>query len=206
MDNINDLPTLENWESVEQNPEPVQYIQASLAKSQITIDWNTTCQIRVMAEQALGTQNTLIIHIHGGGFISMSSSSHQNYSRLWAHMMPNAVVCSLDYRLAPNEGRFPDQLDDCWQAYYYLVKHSEKVLKFKPERIILVGDSAGGNLVLSLCVMAIERKFRIPDGVVPCYACSVVSLEEYWPSLMFSLDDLILTQSFLNLCVESYLP
>jgi hormone-sensitive lipase len=144
-------------------------------------------------------QDTLVIHVHGGGFISMSSGSHQNYTRMWAKAMPNAIICSLDYRLAP-ESRFPAQIDDIWQAYYWLVINSSQFLGAPPKKIILTGDSAGGNLVLALTVMTIERKFRVPDGLVPSYASSIVSREEFWPSLLFSMDDLILTQSFLNLC------
>jgi hormone-sensitive lipase len=84
----------------------------------------------------------------------MSSGSHQNYTRSWAKSLPNAVVCSLDYRLAP-ESRFPNQLDDIWQAYYWLVVNAKTILGREPRKIILAGDSAGGNLILALTVMAI---------------------------------------------------
>lgn len=50
--------------------------------------------------------NKLIIHIHGGGFISMSSESHQNYTRLWSNEL-NVPIVSIDYRLAP-KNHFPD--------------------------------------------------------------------------------------------------
>jgi hormone-sensitive lipase len=119
--------------------------------------------------------------------------------------MPKAVICSLDYRLAP-KSRFPDQIDDVWQAYYWLILNSTEIFENPPKKIILIGDSAGGSLVVALTAMTIERKFRVPDGLVPCYASTIVSTEEFWPSLMFSMDDMILTQSFLNLCQSSYTP
>ena len=56
-------------------------------------------QIRILS--AGESPKNLIIHIHGGGFISMSSASHQNYSRIWAKELSNAILCSIDYRLAP---------------------------------------------------------------------------------------------------------
>jgi len=40
------------------------------------------------------------MHIHGGGFISMSSSSHQMYTRAWSNDL-DCPVFSIDYRLAP---------------------------------------------------------------------------------------------------------
>ena len=54
--------------------------------------------------------------------------------------------------------------------------------------------------------MAIDRNFRRPDGVVPIFAATICSDEKFWPSLLFAIDDTILTQSFLNICVSAYLP
>ena len=41
-----------------------------------------------------------ILHVHGGGFVSMSSGSHQNYTRVWANEL-NVPIFSVDYRLSP---------------------------------------------------------------------------------------------------------
>lgn len=63
----------------------------------------------------------IIIHYHGGGFVAMSSFSHQTYTRKWAnHMGEESVIFSVDYRLAP-EYPFPAALDDCWTAYLWIV-------------------------------------------------------------------------------------
>ena len=72
------------------------------------------------------TFKELVIHIHGGGFVSMSSSSHQSYTRQWANILQKPVF-SIDYRLAP-EHPYPAALDDCWQAYNWILDHSEEVL------------------------------------------------------------------------------
>ena len=63
--------------------------------------------------------NEVLIHIHGGGFIAMSSRSHQCYTRKFAKVT-GMVVFSVDYRLAPNPP-FPASLDDVWQAYYWII-------------------------------------------------------------------------------------
>ena len=39
----------------------------------------------------------------------------------------------------------------------------------------MVGDSAGGNLILAIAIMAIERGFRVPDGLVLCYPALALS-------------------------------
>lgn len=65
----------------------------------------------------------IIIHIHGGGFISMSSGSHQIYTRKWANALKIAVF-SIDYKLAPKHP-YPQAFDDCFQAYLWILGHVE---------------------------------------------------------------------------------
>jgi acetyl esterase/lipase len=84
----------------------------------------------------------------------MSSGSHLNYTKIWAKMIKRAIICSIDYRLAP-KSRFPCQLEDVWQAYFWLVINCKDYFGFTPKRVIVVGDSAGGNLALSITSMAI---------------------------------------------------
>lgn len=57
--------------------------------------------------------DSIVIHIHGGGFIATSSASHLNYLQAWVNNIKNAAFFSFDYRLSP-QSRFPDALDDCW--------------------------------------------------------------------------------------------
>ena len=68
----------------------------------------------------------LILHIHGGGFVAMSSASHQSYTRQWANLVRKPIF-SLDYRLAP-EFPYPAALDDCWQAYNWILDNCEDML------------------------------------------------------------------------------
>ena len=66
--------------------------------------------------------DTVIIHIHGGGFISTSSRNHQIYTRKWANNL-KLPIFAIDYRLAP-EHPYPDALDDCWQAYNWIMHYA----------------------------------------------------------------------------------
>lgn len=68
----------------------------------------------------------VILHIHGGGFVSMSPESHQNYTRRWA-LATKRPIFSIDYRLAP-ENPFPAALDDCWQFYNWLLVFAKDLL------------------------------------------------------------------------------
>jgi hormone-sensitive lipase len=54
----------------------------------------------------------------------MSSRSHQTYSRLWANNT-GIPIFSIDYRKAP-ENPYPDGLDDCWQAYNWVINYASR--------------------------------------------------------------------------------
>jgi hormone-sensitive lipase len=144
---------------------------------------------------------TVIFHVHGGGFISMSSNAHQNYSRRWARDL-DALVFSVDYKLAP-EFPFPRPLDDVWQAYCWLVTHGNS-LGIRLHKVILTGDSAGGNLVLAFALKICSTGVRPPDGIVLSYPATKVSMQDFTPSMLISLEDGVLPHTFLKLCIESY--
>jgi len=64
-------------------------------------------------------------------------------------------VFSIDYKLAP-EHPFPAAVDDCWQAYNWIIDNCKDTLWINPRKVVLVGDSAGGNLVLAVALRAIK--------------------------------------------------
>ncbi|WP_237154387.1 alpha/beta hydrolase [Oryzibacter oryziterrae] len=84
-----------------------------------------------------------IVFIHGGGFALCTLSSYDGLcSRLAADS--GAVVVSVDYRLAP-EHPFPAAPDDCRQALRWIAAQAS-ALGCDPARLMVAGDSAGGNL------------------------------------------------------------
>ena len=74
-----------------------------------------------------------------------------------------------------------------------------------PFKIILVGDSAGGNLVAALTNMLIKFGLRAPDGLVLVYPALNLNFNNYTPSLLTALNDTILPHTFLKICAKSYL-
>jgi hormone-sensitive lipase len=147
--------------------------------------------------------DTALIHIHGGGFIGSTTLSHVTYTCRWANAFENVAVFSVDYRLAP-QCRFPAAIDDCWQAYVWIVRHSREVLNLDFKRIVIAGDSAGGSLAYAITVMAIERGFRVPDALMPCYPTSMQSFEAFWPSMLAAVDEPILSCGFTILAWKAY--
>jgi len=111
----------------------------------------------------------------------------------------------VDYRLAPTHP-FPAALDDCWQAYNWIIDNCFTTLGISPTKVILVGDSAGGSLVLGVAYRAIKLGYRIPDGILLAYPALTVDEKQFSPSLLLSLEDYLLPYSVLRLCVEAYVP
>lgn len=98
-----------------------------------------------------------LLFIHGGGFIVGSSTSYGAFGARLARAV-GLETWAPDYRLSP-EHRFPDALNDvkaCWATL------SAKTAG----PIVLAGDSAGGNLALSLALHLRDAGERQPDAIV----------------------------------------
>ena len=100
-----------------------------------------------------------ILFLHGGGFIAGSPSLYRNLTWRIASAA-HARVLSLDYRLAP-EHPFPAALDDAVAAYRWLLAEGAV-----PERVAVMGDSAGGGLALSLLLRLRDEGVALPAAAV----------------------------------------
>lgn len=96
----------------------------------------------------------LILFMHGGGWVAGSLETHDFLAARLAEGTGSMVV-SVHYRRAP-ENRHPAQLDDCYTALCWAVRQAG-FLSVDPERIALVGDSAGGHLATSCAIRARDR-------------------------------------------------
>jgi len=92
--------------------------------------------------------------IHGGGYLFGSALTRDLRLERWAKTF-DCVVVSVDYRLAP-EHPFPAPLEDCHAGLCWIAKHADD-LGIDPERITVVGASAGGGLAAGLTLLARDR-------------------------------------------------
>jgi acetyl esterase len=90
-----------------------------------------------------------LLYLHGGGFVVGGLDSHDDICAELAGRAGLAVV-AVDYRLAP-EHRFPAAFDDCWAVLAALAAGK---LGLDPARLVVAGDSAGGNLAAALAMHA----------------------------------------------------
>ena len=96
----------------------------------------------------------ILVYGHGGGFVFCDLDSHDGLCRDIANRVP-AVVVSVAYRLAP-EHRWPAAADDFYAATGWAV-HNASSLGGDPGRIVVGGDSAGGNLAAVTALMARDQ-------------------------------------------------
>ncbi|XP_014288475.1 hormone-sensitive lipase [Halyomorpha halys] len=144
--------------------------------------------------------DSLLFHCHGGGFVSQSSRSHENYLRQWAIDL-DIPVLSVDYSLAP-EAPYPRALEEIFYAYCWALANPS-LLGTTAEKIVFAGDSAGANLNVALTMMCLEYGVRKPQGLFLAYIPIIMSLDPS-PSRLFSLIDPLLPMGFLNGLVKAY--
>ena len=120
-----------------------------------------------------GQKYPVLLFFHGGGWVT---ESVENYDRVCSRMAQSTdhIVMSVEYRLAP-EYRFPIPCEDCYEAAKAL-DAGRLILPVDPDRITIIGDSAGGNLAAAVCLKARDtgdftpkRQILIYPAVNNCY-------------------------------------
>lgn len=102
---------------------------------------------------------TILLYLHGGGFVVGSLQSHHAICAEIAEFA-GAELVSVDYRLAP-EHVWPAQTDDCFGVLKQLVGAGKQV--------VVIGDSAGGNLAAGLALRARDERLSGLIGQVLIY-------------------------------------
>ena len=156
-------------------------------------------------------KNTILIAIHGGGFISSSTLIHEKYYRKWAKKL-NIPIFGINYSLAPKY-QYPESLNDVYQAYMWILKHANDVLYINIKHIIIAGDSAGANLALGLYNLLIAIKeydpeigknIILPELIWAQYPVTYVNLKSFSNSFLLSLDSPMLNIETMKFMYETY--
>ena len=142
------------------------------------------------------SKERVILYCHGGGFATGSTKYARTVTSKLA-LATSMEVLVFDYRLAP-EHPYPAALEDAMKAWNYLM-----LLGYGADDVIVAGDSAGGNMALSLVLKLKEEKRRLPKGLV---------LFSPWTDLTCSGDsvrervacDPVLTPDYLERIREDY--
>ncbi|ACU84523.1 Esterase/lipase [Brachybacterium faecium] len=112
-------------------------------------------------------RDELLLFFHGGGWVTGDIESYTPACATMADLT-GCRVASVDYRLAP-EHPFPAGLEDCYGAARGLLENPSRAGLTDAEKIVLVGDSAGGNLAAAVSLLLREQGHRVPRRQILLY-------------------------------------
>jgi acetyl esterase len=118
----------------------------------------------------------LILYFHGGGWVLADLDTYDATPRSMA-AQSRAIVVSAHYRQAP-EHRLPAAHDDAFAAWRWVVDHAAS-LGGDPDRIAVMGESAGGNLALNVSLRARDAGMQMPVHqalIYPVASNNIVSI------------------------------
>jgi len=102
----------------------------------------------------------VILQLHGGGYMGSIRNAYYVFAGLYNEISHGMSVLSPDYRVAP-ENPYPAALEDALLSYNWLLDRG-----YKPENIVVAGDSAGGGLSLALCMYLRDHSMPLPGGII----------------------------------------
>jgi epsilon-lactone hydrolase len=102
----------------------------------------------------------VILYLHGGGYVMGSINTHRAMVARIARAS-QARALAIDYRMGP-EHPFPAAVEDVTAAYRWLLTQG-----YKPGKIVISGDSAGGGLTLATLIALRDAGTALPAAAVP---------------------------------------
>lgn len=171
----------------------------------------------------------VILHLTGGGFFAHTLASDLPYLLDWSKTTGAMVICP-EYSLLP-EHTFPAALDEVTRVYRSLFNGTGSLqLGFEVERIVVTGESTGGNLAAAMCVkleMSLPHihdscssslnghqaghqddttdPIRLPDALL--LSCPALNLSlELSPSRVIGDKDPVLPSGLISAISDAYAP
>ena len=148
---------------------PIDHLRGLLETSTMmaTLPWGVTferIEFENFGAEWLTPNNAdnekVLLYIHGGGYVIGSPHSHRALAgKIAKGISANCLL--IDYRKAP-ENPYPAAVEDVYFAYSYLLDEG-----YDPEKIAVVGDSAGGGLTVAL-------QYDLRDYQIDQPLCSVL--------------------------------
>ena len=156
----------------------IDYIQSSRAATAVPREGETVARVddvtvassgqrgRVYVPDSVVDGRGLIVHFHGGGWLTGSIEMSDDACRFLANRS-GCVVLSAGYRFAP-EHPFPAAADDAYAAFAWAAQHAADY-GADGARLAVIGTSAGANLAAAICLRAADEGSRLPAMQVLVY-------------------------------------
>lgn len=153
-------------------------------------------------QPASGGTPPIVVYFHGGGWTICDLDTHdENCRRMTAGA--GVVTMSVDYRRAP-EHRYPAAADDAYAATVWAAEHAGE-LGGDASRLVVAGDSAGGNLTAAVTLMARDRGGPRLDCQVLLFPATSSMRDAEFPSYEENAEGYMLTKAGMEWFWDHYL-
>lgn len=142
----------------------------------------------------------IIVFLHRGGWVYGNLDEAEVICRRLTNEM-GVIVASVEYRLSP-ENKFPIPLEDCYDATEWVVNNASS-LSGNPSKIIIAGESAGGNLATAVSLMSRDKNAFKLAGQILMYPVLTTDLNPV--SYENSPDKYLLSFENMQFFINSYL-
>ncbi len=143
----------------------------------------------------------VIMYFHGGGWVLGDKNTHDRLIREIANGA-NAAVAFLNFTPSP-EAKYPVAIEEAYSATEYIAENG-KTMNLDPSRLVVAGDSVGGNMATVVAIMAKERGG--PEIQFQLLFYPVTDADFYTPSYREFATDHFLTREAMKWFWDNYLP
>ena len=194
---------------VRPNPEPVDRIEHILINTSSKDDPDDVLLARVYYPKTTTPLSRdseeerllpVVLYFHGGGWVIANLDTYDASCRAISNAA-GAIVVSVAYRQAP-EFPFPNAIEDAYVSLQWVLNHARD-FGGDPARVVVGGESAGGNLATVSCLMAQERGGILPEGQLLIYP--VVDATEQRPSYAENTNTVPLNSAMMSWFFNHYL-
>lgn len=126
--------------------------------SRENLNWNGVSVEKYTAQNPASSRT--VFFLHGGGYVGGLHNRYRDWGIHQGDLAGAATLLAVDYRIAP-EHTYPAALDDAVAAY-----KGALAAGYDPGQMVLVGDSAGGNLAAALALYLRDHQIPLPRAIV----------------------------------------
>lgn len=135
-----------------------EYKISNLMKFDVSIEEIMYSNMKTYLLNKSGNGNNIILYLHGGAFVEQPNIFHFEYLNKLSKTLDSTIIVPI-YPKAPNN-TYKDAFPLLERIYINILK------KYKSKKFIIMGDSSGGGLALSLCQYISSINIEQPDKLI----------------------------------------
>lgn len=177
-------------------------LSVNLDKIKVPLENGREMPVVIVKPDDVSDMLPVIFYIHGGGWVMGDDVTHDRLIRELADAVPAAVVFPV-YQQSP-EAQYPQTTNDLFAVLQYIVEYAAKY-NLDASRVIVAGDSVGGNMATVMALMAKNNNF-VPKIAFQLLFYPVTSAKLDTPSYEQYADGPWLTKKAMEWFWEAYAP